>query len=112
MDEKQLRNIMIERGLSVVGDELSFEDKCRNMRQTLYVIIPPRSIADRTTLRNVVENYAKIANDKGQPPDSVFKMLIDFALEASGPFSRVPAAVFISILKKEWNYLGKSQSDK
>lgn len=105
MDEIQLRKIMIERGMSVVGEDLSFYDKCRNMRQTLYIIIPPKSISDRTTLRNVVNHYAQIAKANGQPPDSVFKILIDYALEASGPFSRVPAAVFISILKKELGYL-------
>jgi len=53
-----------------------------------------------------------MAKSQGQQPDSVFKILIDFALEASGPFSRVPAAVFMSILKKEFDYSGKSNPKK
>lgn len=37
--------------------------------------------------------------------NSIFRRVIDFALEASGPESRNPAAVFITILKKELGYL-------
>ncbi|MFH1881644.1 MAG: hypothetical protein ABIL62_02890 [Planctomycetota bacterium] len=75
------------------------------MLKTLYIIIPPKSVSDRTTIRNVVKFYSEQAKSKGQQPDSVFKILVDFALEASGPFSRIPIAVFISILKKELGYL-------
>ena len=96
---------MIKRGLFVIGDELSAGEKTANMLKTLFIIIPPKSISDRTTIRDIVKFYSEQAKSKGQQPDSVFKILVDFALEASGPFSRIPIAVFISILKKELGYL-------
>jgi hypothetical protein len=37
--------------------------------------------------------------------DTIFRRVLDFALEASGPKSRSPAAVFMYILKKELGYL-------
>jgi len=105
MNEVTLRRIMLERNLFVVGDSLSNKEKADNMCKALFIIIPPKSMSDRTTLRNVVKYYLKVADSKGEAVDGLFKMIIDFALEASGPFSRVPAAVFISILKKELGYL-------
>lgn len=104
MEEIQLKRIMNELGIAVIGESLTAEEKTHNMIKALYIVIPPKSISDRTTMRNVAKYYAGIAKSKGQPPDSIFKILIDFALEASGPFSRVPAAVFMTILKKELGY--------
>ncbi len=104
MEEITLRNIMNQRGLAVIGEAITAEEKTANMIKALYIIIPPNSVSDRTTLRNVVKFFSKLAESQGQPPDSLFKMLIDFAIEASGPHSRVPAAVFMSILKKELGY--------
>lgn len=107
MDEITLRDIMNQRGLSVVGigNSLTAGEKTANMVKALYIIIPPKSISDRTTMRNIVKFYSEKAKSEGQQPDSIFKILIDFALEASGPFSRIPIAVFVSILKKELGYL-------
>lgn len=106
MEELRLKQIMNKRGLAVIGDSITAEQKAANMIRALYIIIPPKSVSDRTTMRNVVKFYSQAAKAQGQQPDSVFKILIDFALEASGPYSRVPAAVFISILKKEHGYPG------
>lgn len=105
MEEIQLRNIMMQRNLSVIDSSLSREEKASNMIKTLFIILPPHSISDRTTIRNVVKFYSSVAEKKGEEPDSIFKMIISYALEASGPWSRVPAAVFVSILKKELGYL-------
>lgn len=105
MDEKRLRDLMIEGNLAVVGDSVSREEKEINMRKTLFLILPPKSVSDRTTIRNIVKFYAGAAKSQGEQPDSVFKIILDFAIEASGPFSRVPIAVFVSILKKELGYL-------
>ncbi len=104
MEEITLRNIMNQRGLAVIGEAITAEEKTANMIKALYIIIPPKSVSDRTTLRNIVKFFSATAKAKGQPPDSIFKILIDFALEASGPHSRVPAAVFMTILKKEMGY--------
>lgn len=110
MDEITLRNIMNQRGLAVIGEAITAEEKTANMIKALYIIIPPKSVSDRTTIRNIVKFFSAMAKAKGQPPDSIFKILIDFALEASGPFSRVPAAVFMSIIKKELNYPGAANN--
>ena len=104
MNEEKLRRVMIERNLAVIGTEITAGEKTSNMLKTLYIIIPPKNISDRTTLRNIVTFFSEAAKSKGEQPDSIFKILIDFALEASGPLSRVPAAVFMSIIKKELNY--------
>jgi len=104
MTEIELKKIMIERNLAVVGDDLTAEQKAFNMVKSLFIVIPPKSVSDRTTIRNVVRYFSDIVKSQGRQPDGIFKIIIDFALEASGPFSRVPAAVFISILKKELNY--------
>ena len=111
MEEITLRNIMNQRGLAVIGEAITAEEKTASMIKALYIVIPPKSVSDRTTLRNVVKHFSEMANSKGQQPDSIFKILIDFALEASGPFSRVPAAVFMSILKKELGYQPGSKKD-
>ena len=104
MEEIELRRIMKIRNLAVIWVDVSTEDKVASMIKALYIVIPPKSVSDRTTIRNVVKFYSKLAESQGQPPDSIFKMLIDFALEASGPFSRIPAAVFMTIIKKELGY--------
>ena len=106
MEEITLRNIMNERGLAVIGAAITAEEKTANMIKALYIIIPPKSISDRTTIRNIVKHFSAMAKAKGEPPDSIFKIIIDFALEASGPHRRIPADVFMSILKKELNYPG------
>ncbi len=105
MKEIELRKIMKQSGLAVIGDSITAGEKTANMLKTLFIIILPKSVSDRTTMRNIVRFYSEQAKSQGQQPDSIFKILVDFALEASGPFSRIPIAVFISILKKELGYL-------
>lgn len=111
MNEIDLVRIMRARGLQVVGD-IPREDKERNMVKTLFIIIPPRNVSDRTSFKNAVRFFADKARSCGEKPDSIFRILVAFALESSGPKSRNPAAVFMSILKKEFNYSGKSQPEK
>ena len=111
MNEIDLARIMKARGLQVVGN-IPREDKERNMVKTLFIIIPPQNVSDRTSFKNAVRFFADKARSCGEEPDSIFRILVDFALEASGPKSRNPAAVFMSILKKEFGYCGKSQSKK
>ena len=107
MEEIRLKQIMNERNLSVIGSSLTAEEKTANMIKALYIVIPPKSISDRTTLRNIVKHFSEAAKSNGEQPDRIFKIIINFAIEASGPYSRVPAAVFMSILKKELGYLKK-----
>ena len=111
MNEVELAKIMRARNLAVVG-EISNEEKRLNMIETLYIIIPPRSSSDRVTFRDVVRFFYEQSARSGRAPDDIFRILIDFALESSGPRSRNPAAVFMSILKKEFGYSGKSEIER
>ncbi|MHC4459947.1 MAG: hypothetical protein ACYS6W_01990 [Planctomycetota bacterium] len=111
MNEVELARIMKAKNLSVVG-EIPVEEKELNMVKTLFIIIPPRNISDRTAFRNSVRFFTQSAINRGEKPDSIFRILIDFALESSGPKSRNPAAVFMSILKKEFGYCGKRETEK
>ncbi|MHC4462081.1 MAG: hypothetical protein ACYS6W_11180 [Planctomycetota bacterium] len=104
MTEVELRKIMLSKNLSVVGKDITSEEKRHNIIKTLHIIIPPRSPSDRVTFRNAVRYFYDAAISSGREPDDMFRILIDFAIEASGPRSRNPAAVFMSILKKEFNY--------
>lgn len=106
MNQKQLATQMRSRNLSVIGD-LPTETKAHNMLQALSIIIPPKDISDRTSFKNLVWYFRDVAIGRGEEPDAIFRVLIDFALEASGPKSRNPAAVFMSILQKELGYKGK-----
>jgi hypothetical protein len=112
MTEVELRKIMLEKNLSVVGKDITSEEKRRNMIKTLNIIIPARSPSDRVTFRNAVRYFYDASIRSGREPDDMFRILIDFALESSGPRSRNPAAVFMSILKKEFGYSGKSKTTK
>jgi len=111
MTEVELAKIMRSQNLSVVGD-IPIEEKRRNMVKALYIIIPPKTSSDRATFRDVVRFFCEQSIRSGRRPDEIFRILIDFALESSGPRSRNPAAVFMSILRKEFNYGGKSKSEK
>jgi len=112
MTEVELRKIMISKNLTVVGKEIDSEQKRRNMIKTLDIIIPAKSSSDKVTFRNAVRYFYDVSIASGREPDDIFRILIDFALEASGPRSRNPAAVFMSILKKEFDYSGKSKNTK
>ena len=109
MNEVELAQTMRQRNLSVVGD-IPVEEKERNMVKTLFIIIPPNTVSDRTAFRNLVRYFTQAACNAGEKPDNVFRILIDFALEASGPKSRNPAAVFMSIVRKEFGYSGKNKT--
>ncbi len=103
MEEIDLARKMRELDISVVGD-ISPEAKAANLLQALFIVIPPRGISDRSTFSNLVKYYAARAAQEGEEPDYIYRILIGFALESSGPASRNPAAVFMSIVKKELSY--------
>ncbi len=111
MTEVELAKIMRGKNLAVVGD-IPDEEKCQNMIKALRIIIPPKSSSDRAVFRNVVRFFYDTSIRSGRRPDEMFRILIDFALESSGPRSRNPAAVFMSILRKEYGYSGESKSEK
>lgn len=111
MTEVELAKIMRAKNLAVVG-EIPDEEKRLNMVKTLYIIIPPKSQTDKVVFRNVVRYFYDTSIHSGRRLDEIFRILIDFALESSGPRSRNPAAVFMSILRKEFGYSGESEIKK
>lgn len=71
--------------------------------QTVIGIIPPKNQSDRTSFRNIAEWAATQIKD-GEHDDELFHQIIVYASEAAQPTSHNPAAVFMSILKKELGY--------
>jgi len=74
--------------------------------QVLTGIIPPKDCSDRTAFRRVAKWLADECND-GQFDSEIFAAVLDLAREAAGPQCRKPAAVFMSLLKKELGYAPK-----
>jgi hypothetical protein len=103
MNERELIKKMKEQGLDLNAVETT-EDKALVFERALKIIIPPKSQGDTTGFRNVT-SWLKDKCNRGELDDgNIFRRVLDFALEASGPESRKPAAVFMSILKKELGY--------
>jgi hypothetical protein len=100
----ELTAILKERNLSLANAESDLEKK-HIFEQILRIIIKPKHQGDRTAFRNLSNWIQAKINDGTYQSRSIYKIVVDFALEASGPHSRNPAAVFMSILKKELNYL-------
>ena len=76
--------------------------------QGLTGIIPPKDCSDRTAFRRVAKWLAD-GCDRGQFDADVFPYALDLAREAGGPECRKPAAVFMSLLKKELGYNPKGK---
>ena len=102
MDALELRKIMLDMGLTITEGS----DKIRflHFERTLKIIIPPKNQSDRTNIRNIVRWVNEKCDAGVFDINETLARIIDFALEASGPESRVPAAVFMHVLKKELAY--------
>ena len=102
MDEWTIKNIMIKRGLSVV--EGTLEQKLHCLEQTISLVLPPKNISDRTCFRNVIKWLQGKINIGKFNEYEIFRRIIDYLIESSGPSIIKPHALFMSILKKELNY--------
>jgi hypothetical protein len=103
MNEIDLMQKMRERGLDL-NDATTVDEKALVFERTLKLIIHPKDQSDRTCLRNLTNWLKAECNAHRLNRDSIFRVVIDYALEASGPGSKKPIAVFMSILKKELGY--------
>ena len=88
--------------LSVRDGELS--QRVVHLEKALKIVIPPRSVSDRTCFRRVANWLLEKCCAGRFNPDEILSRVLDFALEASSPGAKNPPAVFMSILKKELNY--------
>lgn len=101
MNEQQLRKRLAELNINTQVDDLN--SRAHLLEKILKIILKPKTQSDRTAFRNVRDWYFRKCEGSGLEYES-FRCIVDFALEASGPESRKPAAVFMYILKKELNY--------
>lgn len=85
---------------------ISNATRASSFLMTLRGIIPPRDCSDRTSFRHAA-NWLALECDAGRFDADVFVRAIDLAKEAAGPQCRRPAAVFMSLLKKELGYSPK-----
>jgi len=83
-------------GLSFSQMRLYFDDQLRK-------IIRPRNQSDRTSFRRIGNWLIRGIEDKRFAVD-IWEIVLGYAAEAAGPESRNPAAVFMSILKRELDY--------
>ena len=82
----------------------TIEEKALVFERALRLVIRPKDYSDGTCFRNLTR-WLKTETEAGQFSENIiFRRVMDFALEASGPGSKNPAAVFMSILKKELGY--------
>lgn len=103
MDEITLKQTMRQMGLDIAKEQ-PLESRALNFERALKIVIPPRDQSDRTSFRRIA-GWLKEGCEAGRFHEHViFRRVLDFAVEASGPGSRNPAAVFTSILKKELGY--------
>lgn len=85
----------IRPGSPIANTRLNYEVLCS--------VIRPRNQADRTCFWKV-SLWADKKIRTRERDTKFFDLIIDYAREAAGPDARNPAAVFMSILKKELNY--------
>jgi len=102
MDELTFVTTLRQRGISLA--EGTVEEKSLNFSRALAIAIPPRSVTDRVTFRNLTGWMTRQCQRGRLDDETIFRRVLDFALEASGPESRNPAAVFMSICRKELGY--------
>ncbi|MBN1392940.1 MAG: hypothetical protein JW947_09075 [Sedimentisphaerales bacterium] len=103
MTELELRDKMRERGLNL-NEAVTIEEKGLILERTLKLVIPPRDQSDRTSFKNITKFLVEGCKNGKFDGYSIFRQVLDFALEASGPGSKKPAAVFMAIMKKELGY--------
>lgn len=103
MNESTLKQRMRAEGMDLFGAE-TLGEKALIFGHALKMVIPPKDVSDRTTFRNITRWLTDQCRSGAFDEHIIFRLVLDFAIEASGPKSRNPAAVFITILKKELGY--------
>ncbi len=102
MEARDLIKQMQSQGLTI--REGTLQERVDDCIEAVKLCIRPRTISDRTCLRNFRRWVLSNCESGLYTPDELMKRVIDHALEASRPECRNPRAVFMSLLKKELNY--------
>ena len=88
---------------------ISLRTRSLGFYETLIGTLPPRSVSDRTCFRRIAAWLAD-GIEQGRFDDEIFTVALTYAREASVAEVRNPAAVFVSMLKKEIGYDPKQLS--
>jgi len=102
MDERDSLEKLRRAGINLKQGSTS--QKGRMLNRALRVLLPPKDISDGTCWKNITKWAVTVANKEGNSEHELFSRIIDYAVEATGPGVRNPAAVFVSIMKKELGY--------
>jgi len=92
--------------------DFSISSRTRSMAfyETLLATLPTRTVSDRTCFRRIAA-WLGAGVESGRFSEEIFAIAVSFAKEATQPGVRNPAAVFVSILKKELGYDPKRQNN-
>ncbi len=82
---------------------ISLRTRSLGFYETLIGVLPARSVSDRTCFRRVAAWLAD-GIEAGRFDEEIFRVVLTYAKEAAAANVRNPAAVFVSILKKELHY--------
>jgi len=103
MNDLQLKREMNIHGIDLLSAD-TIEEKALQFQRALKIVLVPRDVSDKTSHRNVTNWLIKNCQSGRFDPNIIFRRVLDFALESSGPTSRCPGAVFTYLLKKELGY--------
>lgn len=106
MDERDALEKLRRAGINLKQGSTS--QKGRMLNRALRVLLPPKDISDGTCWKNITKWAVNAVNSDVIGEHELFSRILDYAIEATGPGVRNPAAVFMSIIKKELHY-GKVQ---
>jgi len=95
----------------MIPTTISITSRASAFHETLTGIIPPKDCSDRTAFRRVAKWLADECTE-GHFEVEIFPFVLDLAREAAGPECRKPAAVFMSLLKKELHYSPRSKTNE
>lgn len=103
MTERELATKMRQSDLNLTTAKSAMESGMA-LKKALKIVMPPRDVSDRTCFRRVCNRIIHGVEAGVFDGRSIFREALDLALEASQPGARSPAAVFMSILRKEIKY--------
>jgi len=103
---KNIHRTLAQEASCKIGRSRTIEQQVLMFHEKLITIIRPRNQSDRTGFSRISNWLLRKIQDKEFQPE-ILETVLRYAQEAAGPDSRNPAAVFMSIMKRELGY-GKS----
>jgi hypothetical protein len=79
-------------------------ERIESLMFAIRTMLPPRTKADETGYARFAVWLDARARDGSIDPDEAFPQIINLLLDACGPYSRNPRAVFGSMLRKNFCY--------